>query len=211
MGFRGVLFDLDGTLHDRVATLQLFLSGHVTRFDLPPEYAERFTALDDFGYANKADVFARLATEYSLPHAPHQLFDDFRRFLPISVCVMPQAREVLLELRDRGLKLGVVTNGQTEMQSAVLEKLGLLPLLDDVLISGAVGITKPDPRLYALALSRLGLRAGETLFVGDSPSNYIQGPQLAGMRAAYLPTGHPLPAGTVPDMMLARLTDLLAL
>ena len=167
--------------------------------------------LDDFGYADKTEVFAQLAAEYSLSHSPRQLFEDFQHHLLISLCGMPQAPEVLLGLRERGVKLGVVTNGQTGMQSAVLERLGLLPLLDDVLISGAVGIAKPDPRLYALALSRLGLSAEETLFVGDSPRNDVQGPQLAGMRAAHLPTSHPLPPDVVPDFELSGLADLLTL
>ena len=97
------------------------------------------------------------------------------------------------------------------MQHAVMERLGLLPLIDDLLISEAAGVAKPDPRFYALALARLGVEAPEALFVGDSPANDIAGPQAAGMRAAYLPTGHPLPPGVVPDFVLTGLGDVLRL
>jgi len=209
--FRAVIFDLDGTLHDRPATLAEYLRGHAARFGLPNGYAERFTALDDFGYRPKPDVFAMLVAEYRLPHAPDVLFDDFRQHTLAAVKPVAGAHEVLLELRRRGLRLGVLTNGRTEMQHAVMERLGLLPLIDDLLISEAAGVAKPAPRSYALALARLGVEAPETLFVGDSPANDIAGPQAAGMRAAYLPTSHPLPPGVVPDFVLTGLSDVLQL
>ena len=178
--FRGVLFDLDGTLHDRVATLKQCLPGHTKRFDLPAGYAARFTVLGDFS-----------------------------QHLLSGPAPMPGAHEVLAELRRRGLKLGVVTNGRTQMQSSVMERLALRPLVDDLLISEAAGLAKPDPACYALALARLGLSAGETLFVGDSPRNDVLGPQLAGMRAAHLPSSHPLSPDIVPDFALRTLRELL--
>ncbi len=62
---RGVLFDLDGTLHDRAATIRAYLAGHLRRFGLPEEYAGRFVALDDFGYVHKREVFTQLIGEFS--------------------------------------------------------------------------------------------------------------------------------------------------
>lgn len=211
MGFKAVLFDLDGTLHDRPATLAGYLRGHLARFGLPNGYAERFTELDDFGYRPKPEVFATLVAEYRLAHAPDVLFADFRQYKLAAVRLMAGAHEVLRELRRRGLRLGVLTNGRTEMQTAVVERLGLLPLIDDLLISEAAEVAKPDPRFYALSLARLGVEASEALFVGDSPANDIAGPQAAGMRAAYLPTGHPLPPGVVADFVLTGLSDVLRL
>lgn len=209
--FRAVIFDLDGTLHDRSATLAEYLRGHAGRFDLPSGYAGRFTELDNFGYRPKPEVFAALVAEYQLAHAQDALFADFRQHKLAAVKRMAGAHEVLLELRRRGLRLSVLTNGRSEMQYAVMERLGLLPLIDDLIISEAAGIAKPDPRIYDLALARLGVSASETLFVGDSPANDVAGPQVAGMRAAYLPTGHPLPPDVVPDFVLSGLADVLRL
>ncbi|WP_161883696.1 HAD family hydrolase [Deinococcus alpinitundrae] len=208
---RAVLFDLDGTLHDRPATIAGYLCGHLSRFGLPASYAERFTELDDFGYRSKPEVFAALVTEYRLPHDPAALLADFGEHKLAAVRLMAGAHELLRELRRRDLKLGVLTNGRTELQTAVVERLGLLPLIDDLLISEAAGVAKPDARFYGLALARLGVEAPEALFVGDSPTNDIVGPQAAGMRAAYLPTGHPLPPGVVPDFVLTGLSDMLRL
>lgn len=207
---RAVLFDLDGTLHDRNATVQSWLSGHMERFGLPTGYAERFTALDDFGYRPKEEVFSLLINEYSLQHSYESLLKDFRQHKANSAQLMPYALEILHTLRQSGLKLSIISNGRTEGQTYVMEQLGLFPLVDDVLISEEVEISKPDPRIYTLALERLGVSAAETWFVGDSPKNDVWGPQQVGVRAAFLPTGHALSEET-PDAVLRDLRDVLQL
>lgn len=178
---------------------------------MPSGYAERFTELDDFGYRPKPEVFVALVAEYQLAHDPAALTADFGQYKLPAVKLMAGAHEVLAELRRRGLKIGVLTNGRTAVQFAVMERLGLLPLVDDLIISEAATIAKPDPRIYEQALKRLGVSAGETLFVGDLPANDIAGLQAAGIRAACLPTSHPLPAGLPPDFTLSRLADVLPL
>ena len=75
--FSAVLFDLDGTLHDRAETVMRYLAGHVGRFDLPYGYAERWTVLDDYGYRSKTEVFPQLVAEFRLKHDPQVLLQDF--------------------------------------------------------------------------------------------------------------------------------------
>lgn len=207
---RAVLFDLDGTLHDRNATVQAWLGGHVERLGLPVGYAQRFTELDDYGYRPKEEVFDLLISEHSLNNSYESLFGDFRQHKASSAQLMPYALDLLHTLRQSGLKLSIITNGRTEGQASVLEQLGLLPLIDDVLISEEVGLSKPDPRIYTLALERLSVSAAETWFVGDSPKNDVWGPQQVGIRAAFLPTGHAL-NGETPDAVLRDLRDVLRL
>ncbi|MFB9993082.1 HAD family hydrolase [Deinococcus oregonensis] len=204
------MFDLDGTLHDRNATLQAWLSGHVQRFGLPAEYAERLTKLDDFGYRPKREVFPLLIQELGLGHNSEQLLQDFATHFLTVPALMPNAVAVLDELQAAGIKIGVVTNGWKDVQTACLQGCGFWPLIDDVVISEEVGLSKPDPRIYTLALERLGVTAAETWFVGDSPKNDVWGPQRVGMRAAFLPTGHAL-NGETPDAVLRDLRDVLLL
>lgn len=210
MSVRGVLFDLDGTLHDRAATLRGWLEGHVRRHGLPEGYAERFTELDDFGYRPKREVLPQLVREFGLANNPEVLLSDFSEHSLTAPAVMPHAHEVLWELRARGLRLGIVTNGWEEAQTRCLEGCGLTGGVDDVVISKAVGLSKPDPAIYRLALAQLGVTAAQTWFVGDSPRNDVWGPGQVGLRTAYLPTGHGL-AGERPDVVLRDLRDVLTL
>lgn len=208
---RAVLFDLDGTLHDRAETVRRYLAGHVQRFVLPAGYAERWAELDDLGYRPKHEVFALLVQEFDLTHDPEGLLADWYAHSKLGPQLMPGTREVLAELRTRGMRLGLVSNGRREGQRATLAGLGLEDAFDTVLISEEVGFGKPDPRIYALALEQLGLPPEAVLFVGDSPVNDVAGPQAAGMRAALFPGGHLLSSHIRPDWRLSDLRGVLAL
>ncbi|MBZ9751974.1 HAD-IA family hydrolase [Deinococcus sp. HMF7620] len=204
-----ILFDLDGTLHDRAATVRAWLAEHVARFELPERYAGRFVELDDHGYRSKTLVMPQLVKELALAHDPQALFEDFWTHMNHAV-PMSHAHDVLRALRSRGVRLGIVTNGWEAVQQACLARCGLSDLVDDVVISKVVGFSKPDPRIYQLALERLRVGAADAWFVGDSPRNDIWGPQAVGLRAAYLPTGHGL-GGEVPEVVLGDLRGVLGL
>lgn len=87
------------------------------------------------------------------------------------------------DLKRSGMRLGVVTHGWTVKQAEKLVRLGLVPYLDPraVFISDQIGISKPNPKLYALALRDMGLQAGEVMYVGDSPLHDIAPPKSLGM------------------------------
>ncbi|GGM09437.1 hypothetical protein GCM10010841_17250 [Deinococcus aerophilus] len=155
-------------------------------------------------------MLPRLVQEFKLPHRAEALLDDFSATFLGAPVVMPHAHDVLRELRSRGVRTGVVTNGWVAAQTACLEGCGLTPLVEDVVISRGVGLSKPDPAIYHLALARLGVTADEAWFVGDSPRNDVWGAQAVGLRAAYLPTGHSL-TGETPDALLEDLRGVLNL
>lgn len=102
----------------------------------------------------------------------------------------PEARAVLLELRWRGLRTGLVSNCSSSVpRSWPASPLG--DLLDVAVFSAAEGIAKPDPRIYRRALDRLGLAASECLYVDDSASA-CAGAAAVGLRAIQF-----VPPGTV--------------
>lgn len=204
---QAIFFDLDGTLSDRNTAIRRWLAGHLRRFGLPAAYGPRFLELDDFGYRPKSEVIPRLVQELGLPHDPADLLTDFSAYAFAAPVLMPHAHEVLDELRSGRVKLGIVTNGWVEAQTQTLRGLDLPRRVDDVVISKAVGLSKPDPRIYLLALERLGVEASGCWFVGDSPRNDVWGPQQVGMRAAFLQTGHAL-SGENPDAVLRDLRDV---
>ena len=208
---RAVLFDLDGTLHDRAESVRRYLKGHARRFEVPEGYAARWLELDDLGYRPKREVFSELVAGFGLNHEVEKLLQDYSDHAWNDVARMPHALEVLTELRRRGVRVGVVTNGWTVKQLECIRGLKLEELIGDVIVSEAVGLRKPDPAIFHLALSRLGVSAQNAWYVGDSPQNDVAGPQAAGLRAALVPGGHELPPEIVPDAVLKDLRGVLAL
>ncbi|MDQ3694966.1 MAG: HAD family hydrolase [Chloroflexota bacterium] len=83
-------------------------------------------------------------------------------------------------------RLGVITNGPAEIQREKTELLGIGTLVDFVLISGELGIEKPDPLIFAAAMRLGGVSAAETVFVGDDPRIDVLGARGSGMRSVWM-------------------------
>ena len=77
-------------------------------------------------------------------------------------------------------KTAVLSNADRTLVYALRESHGIYDLFDDVVVSADVGMTKPDARIYALSAQRLGLAAGECVFIDDLPRN-VEGARAAGM------------------------------
>ncbi len=112
-----------------------------------------------------------------------------------------------------GIQTGVVTHGLTMKQAEKLVRLGLLPHLDPnaIFISDQIGISKPNPKLWAHALADLGREPFEVMYVGDSPTHDVAPPQSLGMiavwarRAAKQDLGD---TGIVPDHVVDTFDEL---
>jgi putative hydrolase of the HAD superfamily len=94
----------------------------------------------------------------------------------------PDVLPGLERLRGR-FRLGVVSDAQVPFVHSEIKTAGLGPLLDVVIVSGEHGIQKPDRRLFALALDRLGVGPDEAVYVGDNVERDIQGARAAGISA----------------------------
>jgi putative hydrolase of the HAD superfamily len=94
---------------------------------------------------------------------------------------------VLEELRARGLRLGLVSNCSSEV-GELWDESPFGGRFDAVVLSADVAMCKPDPRIYRLVLERLGVGAGDAVFVGDGHSDELAGAEAVGMRAVQLGT-----------------------
>lgn len=108
--------------------------------------------------------------------------------------VFPEVPEALSALAAAGVRLGIVSNWDHRLPG-VLEQLGLARFFDAVVYSSAVGVEKPDRRIFAEALSRLGVPAEAALHVGDSRLEDVEGAEAVGMRALLLTRGRARGAG----------------
>ena len=105
-------------------------------------------------------------------HRRHNLWEDVPAEVP----------PALGELRRLGLHLVVVSNSNGTLR-AKLERLGLLSAFDLVLDSFELGVEKPDPAIFRLALEKCGARASSTLHVGDFFHIDVVGARAAGLHA----------------------------
>jgi HAD superfamily hydrolase (TIGR01509 family) len=80
----------------------------------------------------------------------------------------PDTVPVLRTLRDKGVRLGVLSNIGWDIRPA-FDRVGVLESLHSVVLSCEHGVAKPDPALFALACERLGTDPGRVLYVGDDP------------------------------------------
>jgi len=97
--------------------------------------------------------------------------------------------ETLEELRASDIRIGVLTNGDGTQQRDKLHTLGLLPLVDEVCISGEIGFSKPDPRAFAGLVASLGVSYADVVFIGDSESHDVRAARAAGIRSGLVETG----------------------
>jgi putative hydrolase of the HAD superfamily len=80
----------------------------------------------------------------------------------------------------------VITNGPADVQRAKIELLGVSDLVDFSLISGELGVAKPDAAIFREALERAGVDAAEAIFIGDSVEHDMAGARAAGIPAVWM-------------------------
>lgn len=216
---RLVLFDLDDTLCDyagarsgrlRIAfTLAMAGRSPDGTVDIDRLIADSL-ATHPHGTEHFGELFARhgiggeaeaaIAAEWYRTNRFHGL-----RLFADAVETLQTVRQAL-----PGRRLGMVTNGPTEVQRAKIDLLGVAAHVDFVIISEEFGAWKPDPAIFREAL-RLGrAEAAEAVFVGDSPDHDMAGARAAGIRAIWINrTGRPWPAAAPPpDFEVADLASV---
>lgn len=110
----------------------------------------------------------------------------FHRFgSPAGWEVYPEVPRVLAELREQGLRLGVISNWDGRLPG-LLDKLGLARHFDTVTYSAAAGVEKPDRRIFLQALRSLGVAPEAALHIGDGRLEDVEGAIAAGLRALQL-------------------------
>ncbi|WP_300569557.1 HAD family hydrolase, partial [Flavobacterium sp.] len=147
---KAVLFDLDGTLYDRDAVAKVLFEEQYGAFaaELRGISREMFLRdvheMDEHGHGEKEPGYVRLVRGWQLDDAlAPRLFEHFLTTYE-GLCVPSEDNaNTLRELRERGLKLGVITNGPGPLQRRKLAALALDRSFDAILVSGEEGVRKP--------------------------------------------------------------------
>lgn len=110
-----------------------------------------------------------------------QRFETAHRQNNLWRVMLPSTPRILAELRNRGVRLGVVSNADGRIVS-ILRSCGIEQFFDAVIDSHHVGVEKPDPQIFHVALAQTKARAEQTIFVGDIYSIDVLGAHRAGLR-----------------------------
>jgi putative hydrolase of the HAD superfamily len=110
-----------------------------------------------------------------------ELADEFASEYQNQERLVPGVETLLPYLRKFGVRLGIVSNNTLATQKTKLERLGIDRHFDDLVVSAEHGVSKPDPRLFKVALKRLGSAASDAVYVGDRWDLDVVGARSAGV------------------------------
>lgn len=184
-----LLLDLDNTLVDRTGPFRAWGERFLARIGAPATDIDWLLSIDADGLTNRWDVADALRDRYALRipsidlvEALHDGVVEHTRLNPLVACA--------LRIADgAGWVPVVVSNGAVRQQDATIRRTGLDRYVADWVISEEVGVSKPNPRIFALAAQRARLPLRGAWVVGDSPEADIGGATAAGLPSVWLRRG----------------------
>jgi putative hydrolase of the HAD superfamily len=161
--------DLDNTLLDRAAGYRAWAAHYVASLGRDPDEVEWLVAIDGDGMRPREPIFEEVRARWGLDTPVAELVRRYRSEYPAFLpAVDPEAARRLAGLRSRGWTVAIVSNGPPS-QRVKVERCGLLPLVDVVVISDELGVSKPDRRIFEVAAREAGAAIDEAWLIGDNP------------------------------------------
>jgi len=161
---RGVLFDMDGVLVFSTEAWFGVYNDTLAGFGHPTIGRAEFLRI--FGNGTRADREA-----YMPERSVEEIDAAYRRFFAErlgAIELNPEAIPALARLREAGIRTSLATNTNRPLAEAILDRLGVSPLLTAFACADEAGAGKPDPAVVRLAARRIGIPLDECVLVGDS-------------------------------------------
>jgi putative hydrolase of the HAD superfamily len=189
---RAVVFDLWQTLAEwPFATMSAFRREWSAELGVASERFDELWYGEDFYRRREtgpiasaiADLYVTLGIDADVDAIVERRVELTRgALLPV-----PGALATMHDLRARGIAIGLISNC-TEEVAIVWEETPFAGLFDAAVFSATAGLAKPDPEIYELALTELGVAASDTLFVGDGANQELMGAERVGMTPVLVET-----------------------
>ncbi len=197
---RAIAFDLDNTLIDQRAPMRGYLAAWLVGAGAHVGALDEAMARDAMGYSDRLALCAWLGAQARPAQDADAVWQALRAGLAAHVTPRPEIT-AWLEVLSRRYQLALVSSGAGPLQRAKLAAAALTGCFapERVLISGELGVDKPDARIFAMTCDALQCDPHEVMFVGDHPVKDIEGAARAGMRTCWLSHGRAL-----PDLIDAR-------
>ncbi|WP_343800076.1 HAD family hydrolase [Bacillus carboniphilus] len=189
-----MLFDLDDTLlnRDKAVDRMFFMILERCYEDVThsaiTEMLQRFKEYDkrSYGDGDKTKVLESFFDEFPpnnrLPRNSIQEF--WNDHFPACFSINPNIIDIVNTIK-RQVKVAIITNGSTQRQKAKIINTNLDDCFDIIIISEEVGFSKPDKRIFDLALNKLNVQPEDALFVGDDIEKDIGGCQNANIKGIW--------------------------
>lgn len=176
---KGVIFDLDDTLYSEKEYIR---SGYkaVSGY-LGGEYEDKLWSFFEEGKPAIDELLKELGRE----NEKAEVLEIYRSHKP-DIHLYPGVAETIEELKVKGIKVGIITDGRPEGQRNKLEALGLD--VDDVIITdelGGVQFRKPCDIAFRILVTRWRLNPADVVYIGDNLAKDFQAPQQLGMQSVY--------------------------
>jgi putative hydrolase of the HAD superfamily len=140
-----------------------------------------------------------------------RIAEDFAARRCAAERLFPEAMATLEWLRERGVPLGLVTNGDARMQRDKIARHDLERFFGVMVIEGEFGCGKPDARVFRHALEALGVQPRAAWMVGDRLDWDVEGPQKVGLSGVWIDRAHaglPSDSACRPDRIIHALSEL---
>ena len=170
-----IFFDIGSTLVDESTAYKNRIKRTIANTDV--SYNEFYQRMVEISKHNQ-NAYNMVIEEYGLTKAPWNSDDEF---------VYPEADNCLSEL-SKHYKIGIIAN-QNFGSEERLERLGLLKYIDLVIASAEEGVSKPDLRIFQIALARADCKPDDAIMVGDRLDNDIIPANKIGMKTVWIKQG----------------------
>lgn len=188
---KAVLFDFDETLQDRTLAFESYMDAVLDEYlpniseDDKIKFKKDMVNTGNGGYVNRVEWYQNLLNMWGYADSldAEILANHYDTTFGDHNVIFPNSIPLLKELKNRGLIVGVITNGPSYLQNHKMDQSGLRPYCDIVVVSGDIDIHKPDPKIFKYTADKLGLDTKDCVYVGDHPINDIQGALDSGMKA----------------------------
>lgn len=226
--YKHLFFDLDRTLYDFDAnnrnTLyhlyrhyrlwsirgqgfdEFFKAYRPINFSLWEQYKKKELTKPELNHLRFALTFKELGIKEDIAGS---FAAEYLRLSPLQTRLMPGAHETLMSLHGK-YGLHIITNGFEEIQYQKLERCGLTNYFDTVITSEAVGVQKPDGKIFRYALEKAGATVSESLMIGDDPVSDILGAKQLGMDQIWL-AAFGESTDTTPTHTIKNLKEILSI
>lgn len=202
--YRHIFFDLDRTLYDfdhnnRETIFELYQnfelqSKGISNFNefhktykvinlgLWERYKKQEITKDYLNVTRFSETLKAFGINHGLAET---LASEYIRISPLQTHLLPGTIEILEYLKPR-YPLHIITNGFDEIQFVKIERCGLSPYFQQIIVSEDAGAQKPDRRIFDYAFVKTGAQAAQSVYIGDDPQSDIYGAKMVGMDQIWL-------------------------